>query len=244
MEVVVDSYASTVNAERGGAVRVELCSNLTEGGTTPSLGLFSLIKERLSIPVFVMIRPRGGDFLYSDEEFEVMKKELDIFKQNDADGFVFGILNADGTVDVERNQILVDLCKPKPITFHRAFDVTNDGEKALEDIISIGFDRILTSGMASSALEGLPYLKQLVKKAGDRIIIMPGGGINEKNIERILEGCDAKEFHGSARSSIPSQMKYQSPGIPMGAPVYPPEYVFKTSNVNKIKTMIEISKQV
>ncbi|XP_065653263.1 copper homeostasis protein cutC homolog isoform X2 [Hydra vulgaris] len=180
MEIVVDSFESAEAAQSAGANRVELCSNLIEGGCTPSLGLVQYIKNKLDIPVFVMIRPRGGDFLYSDDEFEVMKLDIKEFKKSNVDGFVFGILKSDGSIDKDRNQELVDLCKPLSVTFHRAFDVCIDGYQALEDIISLGFDRILTSGRENSCLEGLPMLASLIEKAGDRIIIMPGGGITEK----------------------------------------------------------------
>eukprot|EP00111_Clytia_hemisphaerica_P007549 TCONS_00021926-protein len=242
MEICIDSVSSAINAEKAGASRVELCSNLIEGGTTPSLGTFQVIKELTAIPVFVMVRPRGGDFLYSDTEFDVMRKEIEIFKEHKADGFVFGILNSDGTVDKKRNKELLDLCRPSKVTFHRAFDVTVDGNQALEHIIEMGFDRILTSGMEATVLEGLPFLKQLVDQAGDRIIIVPGGGISEKNLSRILDGCNAKEFHGSARSSEPSGMEYTRSGVPMGGALYPAENVIKTSNINRIRTMIDIAK--
>jgi len=244
MEVVIDCVQSAVNAEKAGAIRVELCSNLVEGGTTPSLGVFEMIKEATNIPVFVMIRPRGGDFLYSDLEFAVMVKEIEIFKDKNADGFVFGLLKSDGTVDMERNQVLIDMCKPLPVTFHRAFDVVTDGFKALEDIISLGFDRILTSGMEPTALEGLPFLTKLIEKAGDRIIIMPGGGINEKNLSRILEHCKAKEFHGSARSSFPSNMTFHTPSIHMGAALYRSESTIRISSYDKLNTMLNIRRNL
>ncbi|XP_057307575.1 copper homeostasis protein cutC homolog isoform X1 [Hydractinia symbiolongicarpus] len=244
MEICIDSVESAINAENAGASRVELCSNLMEGGTTPSLGVFQIVKKKTSIPVFVMIRPRGGDFLYSDTEFEVMKTNVKIFKQHNADGFVFGILTKDGEIDLTRNKELIDLCKPKPVTFHRAFDVVCDGDKALEDVISLGFTRILTSGMESTCLEGLPNLTHYVKKANGRITIVPGGGINERNVERILSGSGAKEFHCSARSSRQSDMVYRRNDIHMGAALYPAEYSLKASNTERIKFMLSLQKSI
>merc|ERR1712062_97483 len=189
MEICIDSVDSAVNASEGGAARVELCSNLVEGGCTPSLGLFQVIKQTVpQLPVFVMIRPRGGDFLYNENEFAVMKHDVALFKKYGANGFVLGILNEEGGVDVHRNRELIDLCSPASVTFHRAFDVVRDPENSLEQLISLGFDRILTSGQESSALEGLPNLAALVTQAGDRITVVPGGGITEKNLNRILSG--------------------------------------------------------
>ncbi|XP_065641227.1 copper homeostasis protein cutC homolog [Hydra vulgaris] len=234
MEIVVDSFESAEAAQSAGANRVELCSNLIEGGCTPSLGLAQYIKNKLNIPVFVMIRPRGGDFLYSDDEFEVMKLDIKEFKKSNVDGFVFGILKSDGNIDKDRNQELVDLCKPQSVTFHRAFDVCVDGHQALEDIISLGFDRILTSGRENSCLEGLPMLASLVEKAGDRIIIMPGGGITEKNFLRIKDGCNAKEYHWSARSTKDSGMYHRRSDIYMGSPLYPSEYSIKVCSKDRI----------
>lgn len=240
MEVCVDSVSSAINAQNAGASRVELCANLLEGGTTPSLGIFKVIKQHTTIPVYVMIRPRGGDFLYSDLEFDVMRKDIEIFKENGADGFVFGILSSDGTIDKERNKDLLDLCRPAKVTFHRAIDVAVDFPAAIEDVISIGFDRILTSGLQSSALEGLPNLKDMIKNVGDRITIVPAGGINEQNLSRILDGCGATEFHASARISRPSKMVFHR-NVPMGGAMYPPENLIKTSCKKRIEALIDIS---
>ena len=203
-----------------------------------------MVKEKICIPVYVMIRPRGGDFLYDDNEFMTMRYEIEVFKQYHADGFVFGILSSDGTVDKTRNKELIDLCKPSPITFHRAFDVVRDGSTALEDLINLGFDRVLTSGLEATALEGLPNLIQLVKQAGERIIIVPGGGITEKNVERIMSQCQAKEFHGSARVSNKSKMDFQRGDIHMGAALYPPEYSIKVSSQERIQEFINIVRKI
>nr|XP_055026725.1 copper homeostasis protein cutC homolog isoform X3 [Misgurnus anguillicaudatus] len=164
METCVDSVESAINAERGGAGRIELCSNLLEGGTTPSTGLLQIVKENVKIPVYVMIRPRGGDFLYSDWEVEVMKKDIDQMKRHGADGLVFGALTEDGRVDSELCMELMATSRPLPVTFHRAFDMVHDPAVALEVLVSLGFERILTSGCDSSALEGLPVIKRLVEQ--------------------------------------------------------------------------------
>ncbi|KAL5021474.1 hypothetical protein ScPMuIL_000629 [Solemya velum] len=240
MEVCVDSVASAINAQNGGAVRIELCSNLMEGGTTPSIGMLQVIKQAVSVPVFVMIRPRGGDFLYNEVEFEVMKQDLLASKSLGADGFVFGILNRDGTVDAFRCKELIELARPLPVTFHRAIDVCCDIDKALDCIISLRCERVLTSGGDTSALEGLPVIKQMIDRVKGRIIIMPGGGINERNLERILEGTGAKEFHCSARSSVSSQMSYRKE-IPMGSSISQSEFTTKIADEEKVRKFVNMA---
>ncbi|XP_055026722.2 copper homeostasis protein cutC homolog isoform X1 [Misgurnus anguillicaudatus] len=242
METCVDSVESAINAERGGAGRIELCSNLLEGGTTPSTGLLQIVKENVKIPVYVMIRPRGGDFLYSDWEVEVMKKDIDQMKRHGADGLVFGALTEDGRVDSELCMELMATSRPLPVTFHRAFDMVHDPAVALEVLVSLGFERILTSGCDSSALEGLPVIKRLVEQAKGRIIIMPGGGITERNLQRILEGSGAQEFHCSARSSKDSTMKYRNANVRMGGSLCVPEYEIKVADVVKVRTLNAIAK--
>lgn len=242
MEVCIDSVVSAINAAKGGAVRVELCANLMEGGTTPSIGMLKVIKRTVNIPVFVMIRPRGGDFMYTPIEFDVMYQDLCLLKEAGADGFVFGILNQDGTVNEEMCEELIDYAKPLPCTFHRAIDMTRNISEALEKVISLGFQRVLTSGGDSSSLEGLPVIAEMVKQAGARIIIMPGGGINEKNLQRILEQSGAKEFHCSARASVPSQMTFKKEGITMGAALTPPEFSVKVTDERKVNSLVSVAK--
>lgn len=244
MEVCIDSIESAENAEAGGAIRVELCANLMEGGTTPSLGMLKTVKRTISLPVFAMVRPRGGDFLYTDHEFTVMMEDIKALKLAGADGFVFGILNCDGTVDTTRCQKLIAQASPKPCTFHRAIDMTNDIHQAVEEVISLGFTRVLTSGGENSALEGLPTICELVHQAGDRIIIMPGGGINEKNLERILLACKAKEFHGSARQSVSSNMIFKKESIAMGSSFCPPEFSNKVTDSVKVRRFLFIAKNI
>lgn len=245
MEVCVDSVESSVNAVKGGASRLELCGSLCEGGITPSLGLLRVVKQEVNVPVFVMIRPRGGDFAYSEQEFEVMKEDLRVLKEGgNADGFVFGVLTPNGEVDRSRCAELIELSRPQPVTFHRAFDMTRDPFSALETIISLKIDRILTSGQDSTALEGLPLIRELVKQAHDRITIVAGGGINERNIERIIKGSGCIEFHCSARASVSSVMQYRNNRVCMGAQYSGSEYDFKVANLDRIQTMVSIAQSI
>ncbi|AWP14022.1 putative copper homeostasis protein cutC -like isoform 2 [Scophthalmus maximus] len=230
MEVCVDSVESAVNAERGGAGRLELCTSLLEGGLTPSLGLLQVVKRYVKIPVYVMIRPRGGDFLYSDQDVEVMRRDVELMKSHGADGLVLGALTEDGRVDAELCMELL------------AFDVAHDPAVALETLVSLGFERVLTSGCDSSALEGLPVIKRIIDQAKGRIIIMPGGGITERNLQRILEGSGAQELHCSARSSRDSAMKFRNTCVTMGAAFSAPEYGLKVADVSKVRTLNAIAR--
>uniref|UniRef100_A0A4W4FTC9 Copper homeostasis protein cutC homolog n=1 Tax=Electrophorus electricus TaxID=8005 RepID=A0A4W4FTC9_ELEEL len=243
MEVCVDSVESAINAERGGAGRIELCSSLLEGGITPSIGLLQVVKENVQIPVYVMIRPRGGDFLYTDREVEVMRKDIELMKSHKADGLVLGALTEDGRVDVALCMELLAACRPLPVTFHRAFDMVHDPSVALETLASLGFERILTSGCDSSALEGLLLIKRLVEQVNSIYIFMSQrGGITERNLQRILEGSGAQEFHCSARSSRESAMKFRNANVSMGASLSAPEYSFKVADVTKVRTLNAIAK--
>ncbi|XP_045047378.2 copper homeostasis protein cutC homolog isoform X2 [Desmodus rotundus] len=232
MEVCVDSVESAINAERGGAGRIELCSGLLEGGTTPSMGVLQVVKQCVQIPVFVMIRPRGGDFLYSDREVEVMKADIRLAKLYGADGLVFGALTEDGHVDKELCTTLV------------AFDMVHDPMAALETLLTLGFERVLTSGCDSSALEGLPVIKRLIAQAKDRIVVMPGGGITDRNLQRILEGSGATEFHCSARSARDSGMKFRNSSVAMGASLSSSEYALKVTDVTLVRTLNAIANNI
>lgn len=200
LEICANSIGSALAAQRGGADRIELCDNISEGGTTPSFGMIQVSKKLLRIPVFPIIRPRGGDFVYTEEEFEVMKSDVLMCKEQECEGVVFGILKKNGRIDKKRCAHLIALAKPMEVTFHRAFDCCNDLEKGLEDIISLGCRRVLTSGGKVFAVDGLSIIERLVKQAGDRIVIMPGSGINEENLKIIAGRSRASEFHTTAKS--------------------------------------------
>ena len=212
LEICVNSIRSALAAELGGADRIELCDNMAEGGTTPSPGMILQCKKLLSIPVFPIIRPRGGDFLYSDEEFEVMKRDIEFCKEVGCEGVVIGMLNADGSIDTARCKELVELAAPMEVTFHRAFDRCNDLGRGLEDIIALGCRRILTSGGKASAADATDILKTLVDLADNRIAIMAGSGITEDNIARIAELTGAPQFHSTAKATVLSAMSYHPSG--------------------------------
>jgi len=217
LEICVDSVASAVAAERGGASRVELCANLLEGGITPSAGLIELVRARTSISLHVMIRPRGGDFCYTAEEFETMQRDILVARKFKADGLVLGLLNPEGNVDLDRTRQLVGLARPLSVTFHRAFDMSADLFRALEDICAAGADRILTSGGEPTALKGAPKIARLLQAAGGRIAIMAGGGIRPHNAARVIEQAGVKEIHAGPKSPFVSSMIYRNPRISPGA---------------------------
>lgn len=198
LEIACFNADSAIIAELGGADRIELCDGLAEGGTTPAIETILEVCDNSSLDVYVMIRPRGGDFMYSTTEFEGMKNTISNLKHKGMDGFVFGILCADGTVDVARNKELVELAKPLPCTFHRAFDQVTNPLNALEDVIHCGFKNILTSGNYPTALEGMNDLERLIEKAGARICIIPGGGVRSGNIKALKEKLHTNFFHSSA----------------------------------------------
>lgn len=208
LEVIGFTIESCILAEAAGANRIELCDNPAEGGTTASYGFIKAAREKLKIELYPIIRPRGGDFFYSAEEFEVMKTDVKICKQLECDGVVIGMLNADGTVDKKSCSQLVELAYPLAVTFHRAFDRVLDPFQALEDIIDIGCERILTSGLHPTALQGADTIASLIKKAEDRIIIMPGSGVRSDNIFELAKKTGAVEFHTSARMNVNSKMNY------------------------------------
>lgn len=201
LEICVESVEHAVAAERGGAHRIELCSDLLSGGITPSAGLMQTARRHVRAPIHVLIRPRAGDFCYSDRELEIMIDDIRAAKRCGIDGVVLGILHENGCVDIERTKALVELAHPLPVTFHRAFDATGDLETSLEAVIQTGASRILTSGGELCATDGLPILTRLVRAAKDRILIMPCGGINYENLLRIAQVTLAREFHTSVGTS-------------------------------------------
>ncbi len=236
-EACVDSIESSIAAQTGGADRLELCADLLEGGTTPSAGTIDITSKLVSIPIMVMIRPRGGDFCYSDLEFEEMKRDIEFVKQFNVAGIVIGILNEDGTIDKERTKILVQLARPMQVAFHRAFDMTRDPFEALDDLIELGIERVLTSGQELTVVEGIDTLKKLVEKAGDKIIILPGGGVDEQNAGRIVSECGVKEIHASARERKESRMKFRNPKTTMSDSTKMSEYDLMFTSAGRIRAI-------
>ncbi|WP_027373132.1 copper homeostasis protein CutC [Chryseobacterium sp. UNC8MFCol] len=198
IEIACFNPESAIIAFENGADRIELCDGLSEGGTTPGFDTTKELRQKINIPIFVMIRPRGGDFIYSDEEFEQMKEELMRLKSLKVDGFVFGILNENDEVNIEQNKTLVEMAKPLPCTFHRAFDRASGLENTLENVIECGFKTILTSGQKPNVSDGKENLKKLVELSDGRIEILVGGGLRSSNIEEIREVTKAGYFHSSA----------------------------------------------
>lgn len=235
IEVCVDSVESALAAQAGGADRVELCSALGEGGLTPSPGLMEVTRAHLKIPIAVMIRPRPGDFCPSDLEFEIMRRDLLAMKERGADMVVFGLLHPDGTPDADRSRELITLARPLPVTFHRAFDMTRDARAALEVLIEIGCERVLTSGQEKSVLEGSDLITELMRQAGDRICIVPGGGITERNLPRILRDCPAREFHVSASATRESRMEFRNTRVPMGRTLAPSEFSISMADETRVR---------
>ncbi|MBL7862779.1 MAG: copper homeostasis protein CutC [Cyclobacteriaceae bacterium] len=218
VEVVVYNIESALQAQRGGADRIEVCDNPAEGGTTPSFGIIEAVRQHVNLDVFVMIRPRGGDFHYSTYEFHCMKRDIDQCQKLSVDGVVFGILLTNGKLDKKRCKELIDRARPLKVTCHRAFDMTRDPLEALEDCIEVGFDRILTSGHQATADKGADLIGELVKQASGRIVIMPGSGVNEQTVQGIVLKTKATEIHFSASVSKRSTMEYRNAAIQgMGA---------------------------
>jgi len=236
-EACVDSLESSIAAQEGGADRVELCADLLEGGTTPSAGTIDLVCKKVNIPVMVMIRPRGGDFCYSNYEFEIMKRDVELVKQYGISGVVFGILNEDGTIDKARIKELIQLARPLKITFHRAFDMTRDPLEALDDLIELGIERVLTSGQEITAVDGIETLKRLVERSGNKIIIMPCSGINENNAAKIISDCGVKEIHASARTRKESRMKFRNSKTTMSNSKNRSEYELMVTSAERIRAI-------
>jgi copper homeostasis protein len=240
LEICVDNVESAINAQNAGADRVELCDNLMEGGTTPGFGTISAARNNLTIGLNVIIRPRGGDFLYTDVEYDIMRRDIDVCGECGVDGIVLGILRSGGSVDIERTAKLIEFANPMTVTFHRAFDMCSDPVQGLEDIIASGADRLLTSGQKDKAQEGAELISQLVSQSENRIIIMPGSGINESNIAWIARTTGATEFHLTGRKVVDSEMIFRRQGISMGGIAGIPEFSRKVADPDIIKSIINI----
>lgn len=256
LEVCTGSYVSVLHAAEGGAGRIELCSGLGEGGLTPSIGLVRAAVAVEGPKKHVLIRPRGGDFLYSEAEQDIIVDDILEVRRAGVDGVVVGALTADGDVDEEACQRFIDAAKgeyvdfaegdleeafllpPVSVTFHRAFDLCREPQKALETLVKLGFDRVLTSGQAATAEGGIALLRDLVRQAAGRIVIMPGCGVNPGNARRILDETGATEIHASARAPWPSAMRFRHPGVSMGTPGSD-EYSTLETDVKTVRAIVE-----
>ena len=216
VEICVDSVESAVAAEQGGAHRVELCGSLIEGGITPSAGLIAMVRSRISIPLHVLVRPRGGDFCYSADELDVMRQDILTARNMGANGVVIGMLREDGSVDGELTRRLVELARPMSVTFHRAIDMSKDMSQSLEDVIAAGAERVLTSGGNKTAIAGAETIRALVSQAGGRIAVMAGSGINRSNLCELIAKTGVREIHASLRTTVPSRMHHRNERVSMG----------------------------
>lgn len=242
VEVCANSIQSAIEAQKGGAVRVELCGNLSDGGTTPAKSQIELTRNHIEIDLNVIIRPRGGDFLYDNLDFESMKSDILLCGALNCDGVVIGILDENGNIDIKRNGELVELAKKQgmSVTFHRAFDRVRDIRLALEDVIQLGCDRILTSGGYQTAFEGREVLRELVDLSDNRIIIMAGSGVNESNVQELVHSTRVKEVHGTFQKQKQGSMKYKSPNFPdnYNNSGYS-EYSFLLSDPERVKEIVK-----
>ena len=243
IEACVDSVDGALAAERAGAGRVELCADLAEGGTTPSAGVIQIACERLAIPVFVMVRPRGGDFLYSPAELETMLRDIALARGLGAHGIVIGALARDGTVDTSATRALVEAARPLPVTFHRAVDMTRDLEESLDALIECGVERVLTSGGAPRAADAIETLGALATRAGDRLTVMAGGGVDARAAALILERTDIRELHVGGARTIASAMTFRRPGISFARAPLPDEYTLAIADDARLRGVVEATSE-
>jgi len=243
-EVVVYNFESALKAQEGGADRIELCDNPGEGGTTPSHAMIEQVRQNISMDLYVMLRPRGGDFCYSNYEFHIMKRDLYQCQKLSVDGVVFGILNTDGTVDKNRCRQLIAIARPLKVTCHRAFDMTRDPFEALEDCIDVGFDRILTSGQQTKARDGVELIGELVKRSAGRIAIMAGSGVNEDTVAEIVSYSKVEEIHFSAFSYRPSSMIFQNKNVDGMGVNAGMEYQIRSVDPNKVRQIRVLAESV
>lgn len=225
VEACVDAIDAALEAERGGAGRIELCGELLQGGVTPSAGLIAAVRERVRIPLFVLIRPRTGDFLYSDDERDVMLRDIATAKSLGADGVVIGALTADGDIDADTTRILLDAARPMKVTFHRAFDFVRDQDSALDTLLRLGVDRVLTSGGAATAIEGAASLRRLVQRASGALMVLAGGSITASNVAEVVRASGVREVHVRAAAPIESGMTHRRTGVALARTQVPADRV-------------------
>jgi copper homeostasis protein len=237
LEIATSDFETTKSAVEGGADRIELCANLSEGGTTPSYGTIYQSRDAFDVLIYTIIRPRGGDFLYNDDEYEIMLHDIKLCKQLGCDGVVIGLLNEDGTIDIRRTAALIEIAYPMGVTFHRAFDRCREPMGAMEDLIKIGCERILTSGQQPTVNEGIELIAELNRVADHRIIIMPGSGVRKENIKLLAEKTGCTEFHSSLRDKRKSKMKFIHPAFENSAESYLNNAIDATE-VNTLKQIL------
>lgn len=238
VEACVDSVHGALAAERAGAGRLELCANLVEGGTTPSGGMVRAVLRCVGIPVFAMVRPRGGDFLYDAAEIEVMLRDIEFAKACDVHGIVSGALNPNGTIDEDGTSALMEAAHPLPFTFHRAFDVTRDLDESLDTLQALGVPRLLTSGGAASALDGAEMIARLVRRGGDRIIVMAGGGVRRDNAAAVVRATRAREVHLRGTRRCDGRMTFRTPRVHIGRPFVPDDYAWDVTDEDEIAAVV------
>lgn len=238
VEACVDSIESALAAGRGGAHRIELCANLIEGGTTPSAGTLAVCRARLDIGIFVLVRPRGGDFLYSAAELAVMLEDIRRAKQVGAQGIVTGVLSADGEIDADRTRELIAAARPLHVTFHRAFDVSRDPSRALETLVALGVERVLTSGQAATAPEGAETIARLVHQAAGRIGILPGGGVTADNAPALVRATGVIEVHLTGAVPHQSAMTFRAPAVTLGNAAPRSEYEWNLTDAEQIRRVV------
>ena len=243
LEIVAYSLASAKAAVAGGADRIELCENTAEGGTTPSLGTIEAAKALGRAKVHVMIRPRGGDFLYDADELEVMRRDIRHAVRGGADGLVLGLLRPDATVDVEATRRLVDLAEGRPVTFHRAFDWATDPRRALEDVAATGCNRLLTSGQAPSAFAGADVIAELVRSAPAGLTILAGGGVNPSNVLELVRRTGVREVHASLRGIQATRMERRPPSVSLGAAPDWEADAIPVADVAKVREVVGLLRQ-
>lgn len=239
LECCVDSVESAIAAEKGGATRLELCGNLIIGGTTPGINLFLAVRERVSLKIHVLIRPRFGDFCYTDEEFAMMLRDISLFKKYGADGIVIGALNPDGGLDCEKMKEFLTAAGGMDVTLHRAFDMCRDPLQTLWEAKALGIQTILTSGQKSSCMDGIECIRQLVQAADGSPDILVGGGVNHSVIKELVDGTNAKSFHMSGKVNVESRMTYRKEDVSMGLPLMSEYTIFRT-DANEIRKAQEI----
>lgn len=241
IEVCAADINSIIAAERGGAHRIELCDNLLVGGTTPSAGMIKLAIASSNLDICVLIRPRGGDFMYNDLEFEIMKQDILMAKELGADGIVTGVLDSDGLVDIQRMQVLAEIARPMEVVFHRAFDMTSDPNKCLDQLIELKIDRLLTSGLKNTAIEGAAMIRELMDQAKGRIDIMPGSGINTENFSEIKNITKASCFHLTGRKPVSSKMNFQSDDVVLNSFSHQIDFQWLETDSNIVTDIVSLS---